>query len=89
MNQKISELFEKLEKNPILLDSLSGAESVEMLYKKAIKIVDGYTINDLRFALEELNIIPKQDNLSKFDYVSGGSSAIDIDAFTNFFKKNQ
>lgn len=88
MNQKVRKLFEKLEKNPVLLDKVSRAKSVEDLYKKAIKIVDGYTINDLRFALEELKIIPhrKANDYSAYEYVSGGASTIDIDMLIKHFK---
>lgn len=88
MNQRVRKLFEKLEKNPVLLDRLSKAKSVEDLYKKAVKIVDGYTINDLRFALEELEIIPhrKRSNPIALDYVSGGIPDFDMNLFIKYLK---
>lgn len=75
MNQNVKKLLEVLEANPILLNKISKATDIESLYRKAIKIVGGYTINDLKFALEELEIIPHDDALS---YVSGGSGEENI-----------
>lgn len=88
MNYKVSELFKKLEKNPILLDKLSKEKDVESLYKKAIRIVGGYTVDDLRFALEELKIIPRQSSRSRLEFVSGGASVIDENTFSKLISEN-
>lgn len=88
MNHKVSELFKKLEKNPILLYQLSKKKDVVSLYKKAIRIIGGYTVDDLRFALEELKIIPRQNNQSRLNYVSGGSSAVDENTFSKLISEN-
>lgn len=89
MNQRVRKLFEKLERDPVLLDKVSKAKSVEDLYKRAVKIVDGYTVNDLRYALEELEIIPHSEasNHSELDYVSGGVSDFDMNLFIKYLKK--
>lgn len=70
MNQNVRRLLELLEANPVLLNKLSKATDVESLYRKTIKIIGGYTVNDLKFALEELEIIPHEE---VFSYVSGGT----------------